>query len=51
MIKKTIKVQDENCNEVEIEVEEYPDIPVEVVTDEEAGVIENEAQDIETDVL
>lgn len=30
-IKKIVKVQDENGNEVEVEITEYPDIPVIVV--------------------
>ena len=34
-IKKIIKEKDENGNEVEIEVTEYPDIPVIVVNNNE----------------
>lgn len=34
-IKKIIKEKDENGNVVEVEVTEYPDIPVIVVDDEE----------------
>lgn len=34
-IKKIIKELDENGNEVEVEVTEYPDIPVIVVEDED----------------
>lgn len=34
-IKKIIKEKDENGNEIEIEVTEYPDIPVVVVDSEE----------------
>jgi len=34
-IKKIIKTTDENGNEIEIEVTEYPDIPVIVVESEE----------------
>ena len=36
-IKKIIKEKDENGNEVEIEVTEYPDIPV-IVENEDATV-------------
>lgn len=35
--KKIIKTQDENGNEVEVEVTEYPDIPVIVVENEDDG--------------
>lgn len=34
-IKKIIKEIDENGNEIEVEVTEYPDIPVVVVENEE----------------
>ena len=34
-IKKIIKEKDENGNEIEIEVTEYPDIPVIVVDNQE----------------
>jgi len=34
-IKKIIKDKDENGNEIEIEVTEYPDIPVIVVNQED----------------
>ena len=34
-IKKIIKEKDENGNEIEVEVTEYPDIPVIVVENEE----------------
>jgi len=33
-IKKIIKVPDENGNEIEVEITEYPDIPVVVVENE-----------------
>ena len=35
-IKKIIKEKDENGNEIEVEVTEYPDIPVIVVNSEES---------------
>lgn len=43
MIKKIIKEKDENGNEVEIEVTEYPEIPVVVVEcdDENSSVNSN----------
>lgn len=34
-IKKIIKTQDENGNDIEVEVTEYPDIPVIVVENED----------------
>ena len=34
-IKKIIKEKDENGNEIEVEVTEYPDIPVVVVSNDE----------------
>lgn len=39
-IKKIIKEKDENGNEVEIEVTEYPDIPVIVVENNEEEIDE-----------
>lgn len=36
-IKKIIKTQDENGNDIEVEVTEYPDIPVIVVESEDDG--------------
>ena len=36
-IKKIIKEKDENGNEVEVEITEYPDIPVVVVEADDRG--------------
>ena len=49
-IKKIITEKDENGNEIQIEVTEYPDIPVIVVNSEEdeAGIISSNENIVES---
>lgn len=44
-IKKIIKELDENGNEIEIEITEYPDIPVIVVNSDGEEIIESNVKD------